>query len=274
MTDLTDNPEDISELEENVLITLHSPLFTSSYTRFATFGDFLLAALYTLQEENPQGDFLTSEHFETLSAAAETSVDKADCFALLRQESGAEKNELASLFPRPGRTFSWRRLRKAAQKDDWTVPPLKQNAVIDKLVWLGFTPFLYSSITLVLFGLLFLFGVNKPVGPATSYVDWICLGIAFLYIVFLFAATGIEALFGLYVFPENVTTVDQLKRLIAKASVSRWVPEMEQKIQLEPLNEHQKSVAEELKFIVGEYLNVDPSDITLETPLKQEGDSQ
>lgn len=274
MTDKSDNPEDKSELEESVLITLHSTLLTSSYNRFSTFGDFLLAALYTLQEENPQGDFLTSTQFETLSAAAETAVAKADCFALLRQESGTEENDLASLFPRPGRTFSWRRFRKAAQKENWTVPRLKQNAVIDKLVWFGFDPFLYSSITLVLFGLLFLFGVNKPVGFATPYVDWTCLGIVFLYIVFLFIATGIEAFFGLYVFPENVTTVDQLKRLIAKASVSRWVPEMEQKIQLEPLNEQQKSVAEELKFIVGEYLNVDPSEITLETPLKQEGDSQ
>ena len=123
---------------------------------------------------------------------------------------------LETLFPRPGRYFSWNRFRKEAQKGGWSVPQLKQNAVIDKLVWLGFDLFMYSCITLFLFGLLLFFGVHRPVGVATTYLEIFCLGYVTFYVVFLFAATGIEMLLGLYTFPDGVETVDHLRQLITK----------------------------------------------------------
>ena len=123
---------------------------------------------------------------------------------------------LETLFPRPGRYFSWNRFRRQAQKDGWSVPQLKQNAVIDKLVWLGFDLFMYSCITLFLFGLLLFFGVHRPIGDVTPYLEIFCLGYVTFYVVFLFAATGIEMLLGLYTFPDGVETVDQLRQLITK----------------------------------------------------------
>lgn len=123
---------------------------------------------------------------------------------------------LETLFPRPGRYFSWNRFRKEAQKNGWSVPQLKQNAVIDKLTWLGFDLFMYSCITLFLFGLLLFFGVHRPVGDATPYLEIFTLGYVTFYVVFLFAATGIEMLLGLYTFPDGVETVDQLRQLITK----------------------------------------------------------
>ncbi|MBQ2621994.1 MAG: hypothetical protein IJF84_11705 [Thermoguttaceae bacterium] len=123
---------------------------------------------------------------------------------------------LETLFPRPGRYISWNRFRKEAQKGGWSVPQLKQNAVIDKLTWLGFDLFMYSCITLFLFGILLFAGVHRPVGAVTPYLEIFCLGYVAFYVVFLFAATGIEMLFGLYTFPDGVETVDQLRQLITK----------------------------------------------------------
>ncbi|MBR6436503.1 MAG: hypothetical protein IKS45_08350 [Thermoguttaceae bacterium] len=123
---------------------------------------------------------------------------------------------LETLFPRPGRYFSWNRFRKEAQKDGWSVPQLKQNAVIDKLTWLGFDLFMYSCITLFLFGILLFAGVHRPVGGVTPYLEVFCLGYVTFYVVFLFAATGIEILLGLYSFPDGVETVQQLKSLITQ----------------------------------------------------------
>ena len=123
---------------------------------------------------------------------------------------------LEALFPRPGRYFSWNRFRKEAQKSGWSVPQLKQNAVIDKLTWLGFDLFMYSCITLFLFGILLFAGVHRPVGNVTPYLEVFCLGYVTFYVVFLFAATGIEMFFGLYTFPDSVETVEQLRQLITK----------------------------------------------------------
>ena len=123
---------------------------------------------------------------------------------------------LETFFPRPGRYFSWNRFRKEAQKDGWSVPQLKQNAVIDKLTWLGFDLFMYSCITLFLFGILLFAGVHRPVGDVTPYLEVFCLGYVTFYVVFLFAATGIEILLGLYTFPDGVETVEQLKSLITR----------------------------------------------------------
>ena len=123
---------------------------------------------------------------------------------------------LETLFPRPGRYFSWNRFRKEAQKGGWSVPQLKQNAVIDKLTWLGFDLFMYSCITLFLFGILLFAGVHRPVGGVTPYLEVFCLGYVTFYVVFLFAATGIEILLGLYSFPDGVETVQQLKSLITQ----------------------------------------------------------
>ena len=123
---------------------------------------------------------------------------------------------LETLFPRPVRYFSWNRFRKEAQKDGWSVPQLKQNAVIDKLTWLGFDLFMFSCITLFLFGILLFAGVHRPVGNVTPYLEVFCLGYVTFYVVFLFAATGIEMFFGLYTFPDSVETVDQLRQMITK----------------------------------------------------------
>ncbi len=126
--------------------------------------------------------------------------------------------KLETLFPRPGRYFSWNQFRKEALKDGWSVPKLKQNAVIDKLTWLGFDLFMYSSITLFLFGLLLFAGVHSPLGHVvTPYLEIFCLGYVAFYVVFLFAATGIEMIFGLFTFPDGVETVDQLRQLITKS---------------------------------------------------------
>ena len=125
--------------------------------------------------------------------------------------------KLETLFPRPGRYFSWNRFRKEAQKDGWSVPQLKQNAIIDKLTWLGFDLFMYSCITLFLFGLLLFAGVHSPLGHVvTPYLEIFCLGYVLFYVVFLFVVTGIEMFFGLFVFPDGVETVDQLRHLITK----------------------------------------------------------
>ena len=123
---------------------------------------------------------------------------------------------LETLFPRPGRYFSWNRFRKQAKKDGWTVPQLKQNAVIDKLVWLAFDLFMYSCITLFLFGILFFAGERRPLGEFTPYLELFCLGYVAFYVVFLFVATGIEMLFGLHTFPDGVETVEQLRQLITR----------------------------------------------------------
>lgn len=123
---------------------------------------------------------------------------------------------LETLFPRPGRYFTWNRFRRQAHKDGWSVPQLKQNTVIDKLTWMGFDLFMYSCITLFLFGLLLFFGVHRPIGDVTPYLEIFCLGYVTFYVVFLFAATGIEMLLGLYTFPDGVETVDQLRQLITK----------------------------------------------------------
>ena len=124
--------------------------------------------------------------------------------------------KLETLFPRPGRYFSWRRFRKEAKKCGWSAPDLKQNAVIDKLVWLGFDLFMYSCITLFLFGILLFAGMHQPLGPVTPYLELFCLGYVTFYVVFLFIATGIEMLFGLYTFPNDIETVEQLKALITR----------------------------------------------------------
>ncbi len=125
--------------------------------------------------------------------------------------------KLETLFPRPRRYFSWNQFRKEALKDGWSVPQLKQNAVIDKLTWLGFDLFMYSSITLFLFGLLLFAGVHSPLGHVvTPYLEIFCLGYVAFYVVFLFVVTGIEMFFGLFTFPDDVETVDQLRQLITK----------------------------------------------------------
>ncbi|MBR5710993.1 MAG: hypothetical protein IKX40_09560 [Thermoguttaceae bacterium] len=158
-----------------------------------------------------------------------TDINTMDNDASENQETQTEKKQLPqllldndpdarleTLFPRPGRYFSWNRFRKEAHKGGWSVPQLKQNAVIDKLVWLAFDLFMYSCITLFLFGILFFFGERRPLGEFTPYLELFCLGYAALYVIFLFVATGIEMVFGLYTFPDGVETVEQLKQLITR----------------------------------------------------------
>ena len=123
---------------------------------------------------------------------------------------------LETLFPRPGRYFSWNRFRRQAHKDGWSVPQLKQNEVINKLVWFGFDLFMYSCITLFICGILLFAGVHRPIGDVTPYLEIFCLGYVAFYVVFLFVATGIEMLLGLYTFPDGVETVEQLRQLITR----------------------------------------------------------
>lgn len=136
--------------------------------------------------------------------------------------------KLETLFPRPGRYFSWNRFRKEAKKGGWEVPQLKQNAVIDKLVWLAFDLFMYSCITLFLFGILYFVGVHQPLGSFTKYLVFFCLGYVLLYVVLLFVATGIEMIFGLHSFPDGVETVGQLQELILKNNAQNPEQESEQ----------------------------------------------
>lgn len=142
-------------------------------------------------------------------------------------DNGADVR-LETLFPRPGRYFSWNRFRKQAKKDGWEVPQLKQNAVIDKLVWLAFDLFMYSCITLFLFGILFFFGERRPLGEFTPYLELFCLGYVAFYVVFLFVATGIEMLLGLCTFPDGVETVEQLRELVIKFNAQTSEQEIDQ----------------------------------------------
>lgn len=142
----------------------------------------------------------------------ETKSDQKELPQLLTSNDPDVK--LETLFPRPGRYFSWNRFRKQAHDVGWEVPQLKQNAIIDKTVWLGFDLFMYSCITLFLFGILLFVGVRRPLGDVTPYLELFCLGYVLFYVVFLFLATGIEMLLGLYTFPDGVETVDQLRQMI------------------------------------------------------------
>ncbi len=142
-------------------------------------------------------------------------------------DNGADVR-LETLFPRPGRYFSWNRFRKQAKKDGWEVPQLKQNAIIDKLVWLAFDLFMYSCITLFLFGILFFFGERRPLGEFTPYLELFCLGYVAFYVVFLFVVTGIEMLFGLCTFPDGVETVEQLRELVIKFNAQTSEQEIDQ----------------------------------------------
>ena len=271
---MSDRNEELTAInaDENCVDShIHYSDLASNYYRYETFGDFLVTTLYSLQQENSSGDFLTAAQRETLDQAAVESIAKASCFDIIRNESNESAVKLSALFPRFGRTYLWNRFRSSAQKEGWFVPPLKQNVIIDKMVWGAFDIFMYSVITLFIFGVMIILGIHNPLGALTIYIEYLGLGIVAFYVLFLIVATGIESLCGLCSFPNNVKTVEQLQRLIIQNNVSRCTKNLNLAELFEPLNDQQATVAENLKKIIVQFLDINLDDITFETPLNQKG---
>ena len=245
--------------------------WASEYYRYGTFGDLLVSTLYALQQENPNDVFMTASQRETLEKNAEDAFSKAPCFDFIRQAQSEQRVKLSMLFPQLCKTFYWDRFRSSALKNGWTVPALEQNAVIDKIVWGTFDIFMYSVITLFLFGVMLIVGIHNPVGGYTIYVEYFGLGIVALYALFWVFATVVELFLGLNPFPHNIETIEQARRLIIQNNIARGAENLKLKDFLEPLNERQTAVAEELKQTIAQYLNIDIDEISFDAPLNPKG---
>lgn len=232
------------------------------------FGDLVLAVLFQIHQRNPESGALSEADFQSLNSADFSDPIIQAVAQASRREAGAIQPEtpLAKLFPRPGRTFAWNRLRKILEERKWKLPALKQNPLFDKLTWLGFYPFYYSCITLFIACLFIILGLSQPFGPISTYVYYLCMGIILLYVIFLIFLCGLEIFLGLFVFPDKMETVAQLKRRLTNDNFLLWSAEFDIKSRLkENLSPEQIAITEQLKEIIARNLEMDSEEIQFDT---------
>ncbi len=253
----------ILEIDEKFGINIETP--------FDDFGDLLLTVLYRIRQKDSQQSTLSDSDFDLMNSVDFATPIREMIAVSINKPADTilPTSNLSDLFPRPGRSFSWRRLRKIGADKKWKVPPLKQNSTLDYLCRLGFYPCLYSGIALFVFGGFLFLGLSRPLGAYSIYVYISCMLIIAAYVLFACVASGIESLFGLYQFPDNMTTVGQLEQVLKNDNFLLWSSELNIKSQLEnSLSESQQQISEQLKEIIARNFDMDADHIQFDTQLK------